>query len=119
MNSTWIPLGPRPVALAAGHHWDAVRVPRTTGLRVLTALGDTSGPVIEDPRTARLYWLVPAGTAETWDVSLALALGRTSYVTVPPLGQNRGPGIHWLVPPAGRLQRTDPEVLRAALVAAR
>jgi len=107
---------------AAGQWWDAVRVPRHIGEAVLTALGDTSGAVIEDPASGLLYWLVPPGSAADWGLpaqSGVQVYGAATYLTVP--GPQRTAGPHWRVPPSPSRCLTPPdplgELLRTAVIA--
>jgi hypothetical protein len=97
----WLPPG-RVVALrAAGQWWDAVRVPRHIGESVLTALGDTSGAVIEDPAGGLLYWLIPPGEASAWSLPQLCGVqvqGDTAHVAVP--GPQRTAGPHGRIPPS-------------------
>lgn len=107
---------------AAGQWWDAVRVPRHVGEAVLTALGDTSGAVIEDPSGALLYWLVPPGTAEGWHLPPRSGVeihGTATYLAVP--GTQRTAGPHWRIPPTPSRCLTPADalgdLLRTAVVA--
>ncbi|MFJ9037492.1 hypothetical protein ACIRF8_12995 [Streptomyces sp. NPDC102406] len=101
----------------AGAAWDAVRVPHEFGLRALSILGPRTGAVVET--TCFVYWFVPAGTADSWDVAGTRAVGRGSWVSVPPHRRTEGPGPHWRVCPAEEAWLTDPAGLRAALDDAR
>lgn len=118
----WLPAGRIVAMRAAGQWWDAVRVPRHIGEAVLTALGDDTGAVIEDPSGALMYWLIPPGAARTWTVperSGVLVHGETTYVAVP--GPQRTAGPHWRVPPSPSrcLTPAGPlgELLRTAAIA--
>lgn len=106
----WRPLLELDVRLEqAGKSWDAVRVPASLGERILTLLGDESGPVIEDGR--RMYWLVPVGAGPCpvlRDVALLPASNaETVYVGVPPVGRMAGPGLRWRVPAERGLTSAD------------
>jgi hypothetical protein len=112
----WLrPLGPAVRMLPAGEWWDAVRVPLATGLRILEHLGTRTGAVIEDGYGGVLYWLVPPGAADTWDVPAAHILGPGCHVAVPPRHRTYAPGLHWRVPPTRTRHWTDPAALHAAL----
>lgn len=97
----------------AGVHWDAIRIREPLATSVLAALGNRTGAVIEDTLGGPTwYWLVPAGTADTWDVAGSDALGAACWVTVPG-PQTRG-RIRWRVPPTATLL-TGPRLLTDAL----
>ncbi|HEY5833457.1 hypothetical protein [Streptomyces sp.] len=105
---------------AAGHWWDAVRVPRHIGESVLTALGDASGAVIEDTSGALLYWLVEPGAASDWAFPAFSGVqihGTAAHLAVP--GPQRTAGPHWRIPPTPRRCLTPAvdlgETLRAAV----
>ncbi|GAA3137537.1 hypothetical protein ACFQ0X_29650 [Streptomyces rectiviolaceus] len=115
----WMPGGRTVSMRAAGKWWDAVRVPRGIGLDALDRLGDYTGAVIEDPSSARLYWLVPPGEADGWSLPVnaqVLVLGGTAYVAVP--GPECTFGPRWRVPPTQGDALTDTVRLHAALAAA-
>lgn len=73
------------------------------------------GPVIEDPESGWLYWLVPPGSAGRWAPhSHAVCLGAPHTITLPPLNRTAPPGPYWHRPSASdRLVPTGP--LREAL----
>lgn len=103
---------------AAGVEWDAVRVPRCLGVRVLDLLGSRSGAVAEDPYEPALYWFVPAGTAPVWHLPGTRALGLTQHLVVPAPHRLSGPGPHWRIAPVGTALLTDTDVLRDSIEAA-
>jgi hypothetical protein len=109
----WMPPAQTISAVPAGRWWDAVVVPQTLGLDALQLLDTTSGhcpgPVIREPYTQRprLYFLVPKGTAQGWDVPGVVALGVTAYIGIPGPTTLEPPGPHWLCPP----DPDDPESL--------
>lgn len=115
----WLPAG-RVVAMrSAGQWWDAIRVPRHIGESVLTALGDTSGAVIEDTCGALLYWLVEPGAAAGWTFPAFSGVqvhGTAAHVAVP--GPQRTAGPHWRIPPTARRCLTPADVLDDTLRAA-
>ncbi|WP_246235200.1 hypothetical protein [Streptomyces boluensis] len=98
---------------AAGVAWDAVRVPHSAGLRVLTLLGSSSGAVVQDEPA--LYWFVPTGSAASWDVPGTRSLGLTHYLVVPPTHRVQGPGLHWRIPPDDGALITEVDALRIAV----
>ncbi len=119
-NLDWMPVG-RVVAMrAAGDCWDAVRVPRRITLTALGQLGDHTGAVIEDPGGSLFYWLIPPGTASSWefnaDAQIQILGETTQHVAVP--GPQRTAGPHWRVPPTRVRCLTEPGTLKAALYAA-
>ncbi|MFI1532070.1 hypothetical protein [Streptomyces griseus] len=75
----------------------------------------TCGPVIEDRPAGWLYWLVPPGTASTWDYhAFGFCIGAPHTLTLPALGQCEPPGPYWLRPcVSDRL--VPPQQLRALL----
>jgi len=100
---------------AAGHGWDAVRVPASMARTVLLALGECSGAVIEDSREPALYWFVAAGATAGWDVPGTRPLGLHQHLVVPDRRRRRGPGPWWRVHPEGGALLTDAAVLLQAL----
>ncbi|WP_030563357.1 hypothetical protein [Streptomyces aureocirculatus] len=122
-----------------GHeNCDLVTVPARQGLEAVDILrrgvGDEGvGPVLHDGGCDTLGFLVPAGTADGWDLpgsACTQTFGRGAFLSpgagLCP-GAGRGPdpvpsppgvGAGWLVPPGGfggPEPVTDPAVLRAAL----
>ncbi|MFD7918363.1 hypothetical protein ACFV3R_03935 [Streptomyces sp. NPDC059740] len=105
---------------------DLVTVPARQGLEAvdILRLRDVVGAVLHDGSCDTLGFLVPAGTAEGWDLpgsactqthgrglSLGEAVAAAAGPPEPPVA-----GTGWLVPPDGaRDQATDPAVLREAL----
>ncbi|MEU9355022.1 hypothetical protein AB0D65_29510 [Streptomyces griseoloalbus] len=73
------------------------------------------GPVIEDPESGWLYWLVPPGSASQWAPhSHAVCLSAPHTITLPTLHRTMPPGPYWHRPSASdRLVPTGP--LREAL----
>ncbi|MFJ7063385.1 hypothetical protein ACIQVA_38000 [Streptomyces microflavus] len=73
------------------------------------------GPVIEDRSAGWLYWLVPPGTASTWDYhAFGLCIGSPHTLTLPALDRGEPPGPYWLRPcVSDRL--VPPQQLRALL----
>jgi hypothetical protein len=103
---------------AAGHAWDAVRVPEPLARSTLLVLAGASGAVIGNGFVAVLCWLLPPGSAERWRTPGTRALGPGHHLTVPPPGRTRGPGPYWVVHPTDGRWLTDPAALGAALAAA-
>lgn len=115
----WLPAGHTVEMRPGGQWWDAVRVPRTTALDALGRLGHDSGAVIEDPGCGLLYWLVPAGHADGWQMpeeARIRVLGSSSSLAVP--GPQRTAAPHWRIPPTRRSTLTDPALLHDALARA-
>ncbi|MFE7544775.1 hypothetical protein [Streptomyces platensis] len=104
---------------------DLVTVPARQGLEAvdILRLRDGVGPVLHDGACDTLGFLVPAGTADGWDVpgsactqtsGRGIALGALCDEGAPEEPPVTGTG--WLVPPEGAgAAATDPAVLRAAL----
>ncbi|MEU1792497.1 hypothetical protein ABZ553_42780 [Streptomyces sparsogenes] len=116
----WTPPSGRSTQLQpAGKAWDAVRVPLAMdiGKRTLELLGDATGAVIENPFDRVLCWLIPPGSASTWDMTELPSIevwGVTAYIEVPPADCQKGPGVRWRVPPHDR-HLTAPAALYTAL----
>ncbi|MFJ4429322.1 hypothetical protein [Streptomyces bobili] len=68
------------------------------------------GPVIEDPASGWLYWLVPPRSSSVWEPhSHAVCLGAPHTITLPSLNRATPPGPYWLRPSASdRLVPTGP-----------
>lgn len=110
---SWLPRDRDVEALRAGVHWDAVRVPATLAADVLERLGDRTGAVIEDRWSGTVCWLVPAGTADTWNGPHSIALGAACWVTVP--GPRADTGHRWLRSITTHSVLTGPRLLAEAL----
>nr|WP_202489678.1 hypothetical protein [Streptomyces sp. SID8381] len=82
---------------------------------LMDQIQDGCGPVIEDPDSGVLYWLVPPGSASTWEPHThAVCLGSPHTITLPSLSRRTPPGPYWYRPSASdRLVPTGP--LREAL----
>ncbi|MFJ4552680.1 hypothetical protein ACIP4X_26340 [Streptomyces sp. NPDC088817] len=97
---------------------DVVTVPARQGLEAVDILrrgpGDAVGPVLHDDGGDTLGFVVPAGTAEAWDVPGSTCTGTDGrglrLAPQPPVE-----GSDWLVPPDEADLATDPAVLRRAL----
>lgn len=90
--------------------WDLVTVPCRQGLEAadILRLRTGVGPVLHEHAADTLGFLVPAGTAEEWDLpgsACCDALARG----------HRPAGTGWLLPPAREAAVTDPALLREAL----
>jgi hypothetical protein len=112
----WLPGYRRNSSLtAAGVHWDAVRVPRIWGEPVAVKLGANNGAIISDG--ALLYWLIPTGGANSWELPLGRDVricGRGTWVGVPGLLCVGIP--HWRILPTDVDDyRTSPGLLYRAL----
>ncbi|RSS79662.1 hypothetical protein [Streptomyces sp. WAC06614] len=101
---------------------DLVTVPTRQGLEAVDiirrgapTLAGGVGPVLHDGSDDTLGFLVPAGTADGWDLpgsACTQTNGRgMRFGDAPAAGTTTG----WLLPPEGDGPLTDPEVLRAAL----
>ncbi|MFF0680584.1 hypothetical protein ACFYVW_18640 [Streptomyces tendae] len=68
------------------------------------------GPVIDDPGSRWLYWLVPPGSAEAWQPhDQAVCVGDPHTITLPALSRLTSPGPYWLRPCASdRIVPTKP-----------
>jgi hypothetical protein len=102
---------------AAGDDWDVVKIGRFVGLQALNRIG-SPGAVAVDPAPAEpaLYFFIPAGSVQDWDVPQTRALGATAWVVLPPAERTSPPGPYWLVAPERGL--TPTAVLRCAVQAA-
>ncbi|MFD8939464.1 hypothetical protein ACFV0R_30170 [Streptomyces sp. NPDC059578] len=111
--------GPAGISIvAAGVHWDAVKVSRPFALQSLEHL-PVHGAIAVDPTPAGpfLYFLVPPKSTEGWSVPQSTALSETAHVALPPPGRLTPPGPYWLTQPGHRPRLTRTDVLRAALEA--
>lgn len=104
--------------VAAGVHWDAVKVTRSFALEALEHL-PVHGAVAVDPTPAGpyLYFLVPPRSTGGWDVPQSTALSETAHVALPPPDRVAPPGPYWLTPPGHRPGLTRTDALRVALEA--
>ncbi|MFC1406143.1 MULTISPECIES: hypothetical protein [Streptacidiphilus] len=111
---------PGVLSFPLGKSFDAILVTLHLGraaVEVMQRAGDGLGPVIESSREARLMFLVPPGTARSWNYPLTSALGEGESVFCPEPGQtacNR----FWLAEPDPRGTLTDPARLLMALIEA-
>ncbi|QXE36224.1 hypothetical protein KQY30_20225 [Streptomyces sp. GMY02] len=106
--------------VGAGRYWDAVRVRSAIGMRIIQRLGDGCGAVIEDWHGRVLYWLVPCGTADEWDLpaSQVQPLGIATFVAVPPAQfTDTSRRLRWIRPLTDTRYLTDAELLHDALAA--
>ncbi|MFI6346685.1 DUF6415 family natural product biosynthesis protein [Streptomyces sp. NPDC050560] len=113
------PVAPGPTLVAAGEHWDAVRVAHPLGAGALGRLGPDTGAVLEDRSSRVLYWLVERGRADAWRLPPAYVrvLGTGTYVAVPPAHHTEGRRVRWRVPCAPPVCLTRPARLHEALTA--
>lgn len=122
----WMPPAGTIALLPAAEWWDAVVVPELRGLDALAILDHVTdrapGPVIWEPLALvpRLYFLVPKGTADGWDLPGTISLGAACFIGIPGTGVIEPPSVHWLVPPDPDDPEglVNPDALRAALLAA-
>ncbi|OIV36952.1 hypothetical protein BIV57_13240 [Mangrovactinospora gilvigrisea] len=106
--------------LVVGTLFDVLKVPAPVGTRVLEQLQQREaamGPLLADSDTGSVYILIPPGTAGSWQAG-GSAYDRAAATTllVPIPGTTRS-GRHWLNPPDGSGELTDPDLL-AEIVAA-
>lgn len=84
-----------------------------------TGVADTGGigPVLHDGGCGTIGFLVPAGTAERWDLPGSACTRTVAPDPRPATGSDAPPvaGTGWLVPPEAAADVTDPAALRAAL----
>lgn len=120
----WMPPVDTIGVVPAAKWWDVIVVPQRPGLDALEILdrdsGHAPGPVLWEPLASPpcLYFLVPTGTADDWDVPNTRALGTACFIPVPGPTTLEPPSVHWLVPPdpdaPGAL--VDADALREALL---
>jgi hypothetical protein len=71
---------------------------RTVAL-ILDEIQHGCGPVIEDADHGWLYWLVPPGSALTWEPhDHGVCIGAPHTLTLPSLSRMAPPGPYWLRP---------------------
>lgn len=104
--------------LTHSHRFDAVRVASLYGIIAISHLRLASGPVIEElieQQDARVvYWFVPPGSADSWDLRGVQVL-KDQAPALPPVGQTgAGHSLYWLIPPVSSLL-TNPLLLWNAL----
>lgn len=114
IRPVWMPPDNTISVVEAGRWWDAIVVPQQRGLDVLEVLdhqtGHAPGPVIWDQNSTapRLYFLVTAGAASSWQAAGTQALGHGTFVGLPGWTTIGPPGLFWLCPP-------DPDDLEAVV----
>ncbi|MFE1956723.1 DUF6415 family natural product biosynthesis protein [Streptomyces sp. NPDC059479] len=114
------PTGTTVEMVPVGRYWDAVRVRSYIGERVIERMGANSGAVIEDWHGQVLYWLIPLGAADAWDLPLSavVPLSVATFLSVPPVsytGEEKR--LRWIVPLTATRYLTDPVLLHDALTA--
>jgi hypothetical protein len=73
------------------------------------------GPVIEDPESGWLYWLVPPGSTGRWGPhDHGVCIGAPHTITLPSLSRTAPPGPYWLRPSASD-RLVPPKPLRSIL----
>ncbi|MET9414121.1 hypothetical protein ABZY03_08005 [Streptomyces klenkii] len=123
----WLPRERVIDAVAAGRWWDAIAIDGPLGYATAAHLKRSDrghgGPIICDPLgpQPRLYFLVPAGTADRWDEPGTLTFGECCYVGVNGTLDADTVGLHWITPPRCSLPEplVCPRELREAFHAAR
>lgn len=102
----------------AGIDWDAVMVSRFYALQALERLARPGSVTVDPRREPVLYFFVPAGTTDGWDLPQSTAFSTATYVMLPPATKGAQPGPYWLLPPLdGLIQHTGTAALQAALTA--
>ncbi|MFF4836980.1 hypothetical protein [Streptomyces sp. NPDC001315] len=81
-----------------------------SAVAVMDSVQGGCGPVIEDPASGWLYWLVPPGSSSRWAPHThAVCLGAPHTITLPSLNRTAPPSPYWLRPSASdRLVPTGP-----------
>jgi hypothetical protein len=95
-------------ALAAGEHWDAVRITGHSASLIFERMHQQTrgytGPVVIDAQADAHYWLIRPGYPAVWDFPAVRLCTAGTWVVLPPTDRpvHR---VHWLTPPraAGRL----------------
>ncbi|MEU7281758.1 hypothetical protein AB0A69_23725 [Streptomyces sp. NPDC045431] len=104
-----------------GVRFDVVRATACLGVRALDALANAAvslGPVLYCRPRQAVEFLVPVGTAATWEpLRGTVCAGRGSALLCPAPGVTRR-GRTWLYPPVGDGVLTDAELLRVHLLRA-
>ncbi|MET8518249.1 hypothetical protein [Streptomyces sp. NPDC005077] len=79
-------------------------------LAVMDEIQNGCGPVIEDPESGWLYWLVPPGSCGMWEAhEYGVCIGAPHTITLPSLNRTAPPGPYWLRPSASdRLVPSQP-----------
>jgi hypothetical protein len=95
--------------------WDGIRVLRHVGLAMLRHLPSASVPVIVDPVERALYFLVPVGSADHWQLPDRRVAEISPRLMLPPAHQWMPPGRYWLLMPTTSVQHAAVGSLRAAL----
>ncbi|QOV38637.1 hypothetical protein IM697_09795 [Streptomyces ferrugineus] len=101
--------------IASGGHWLAAEARLATGYPVVARIrAEQRGPVLADPASDKLWWLVPLNAAEELAGVRHLTVRPTAWLLrCPPTGWHLE-GRMWIVRPDGSGQLTDPAVLAAA-----
>ncbi|WP_405986900.1 DUF6415 family natural product biosynthesis protein [Streptomyces sp. NBC_00872] len=86
-----------------------------------TRLGRLTPAGIDEARRRQvLYWLIPLGAADTWNLPLSavVPLGVATFLSVPPVSYTEEEKrLRWIVPLTTTCYLADPELLHNALVA--
>ncbi|MCL3994037.1 hypothetical protein [Streptomyces lavenduligriseus] len=109
-----------PKLFAAGQEWDVIRVEADLGVRavrLLEASGTPLGPVLHDQTNDQAYFLVPPGSARTWQHERTRALGHGSWVVLAPPGWEGGL-LRWMSDPTDSPPHTPTADLARAFAAA-
>ncbi len=111
---SWLPPEGTVWHVAAGEYWDTVRTSHTWGAAAIQRLGDQCGPVICDPWTRIVHFLVESGCARRWGLPETVLCSESTYVAVPSLSADTTV-LHWLITPTFSRCTTDTELLHLAL----
>jgi hypothetical protein len=94
-------LAPDRATTAAGHDWDALRIPSALGVCLWRKLASDPGtrgrlgPIVVSERSQATYWFIPTGTSDTAWPRYARLLTRGSWLLLP--GQTADPRCaRWL-----------------------
>lgn len=110
--------GDRLADIPLGTLFDVVRVSHLIGYTVLHELAGRAvslGPVLHCQPRQCIEFLVPSGTAETWDPMRSVVCAGHGGTLRCPVPGATSRGRAWLLPPYGTGVLTDPGLLRTAL----
>ena len=101
--------------IVSGVHWLAAETRLVTGMPALGRIREAQrGPVLADPQSDKVWWLVPLDATEELEDLKALRVQRPGwFLNCPPTGWHLE-GRFWLSRPDGSGWLTDPAVLAAA-----
>lgn len=104
--------------IASGSAWLAAEARLATGYaKVLRIPAEQRGPVLADPESDKIWWLVPRSASEELAGARQLAVHPADWaLRCPPTGWHIE-GRMWIVRPDGSGRLTNPAVLAAAFLA--